>query len=52
MPILGLQPMWLVSEQYRYPVLTGSAMPAACKSTPVTSSIPGSRASWVYGWEN
>jgi len=45
MSMLGLEPTYLVSEQYRYPALTGSAMPATCKNTPVASTIPGSRAS-------
>ena len=52
MPILGLEPTYLISEQYRYPALTGLAMPATRKNTPVTSSIPGSTASWPYTWQN
>jgi hypothetical protein len=38
--MLGLEPTYLVSEQYRYPALTGSAVPATSKNTPVASSIP------------
>ena len=48
MLILGLEPTYLVSEQYRYPMLMGSAMPATCKNNPVASSIAGSRTSWPY----
>ena len=45
MAMLGLKPTYLVSEQYRYPTLTDSAMPATGKNTSIASSIPGSRAS-------